>query len=82
MAEIPAAMPLTSRTGRRTALFTVPETFSICLKVASNGVIDLLQKGMGAVARVVEKVAHALDLFAPGTDDGDGLVKVHQGLPR
>ena len=28
--------------------------------------IDLLQTGMGAVARVVEKVAHALDLFAPG----------------
>src|ERR1017187_6778165 len=36
MAEIPAAMPLTSRTGRRTALFTVPETFSICLMVAST----------------------------------------------
>ena len=36
MAEMPAAMPLTSRTGRRTALFTVPETFSICLTVAST----------------------------------------------
>ena len=36
MAEIPAAIPLTSRTGRRTALFTVPETFSICLMVAST----------------------------------------------
>ena len=37
--------------------------------------IDLLETGMGAVARVVEKVAHAFDLFAPGTDDGDGLVR-------
>ena len=40
-----------------------------------HGVIDLLQTGMGTVARVAEKVAHALDLFAPGTDDGDGLVR-------
>jgi hypothetical protein len=29
-------MPLTSRTGRRTALFTVPETLSICLTVTST----------------------------------------------
>src|ERR1035437_6252404 len=56
MAEIPAAMLLTSRTGRRTALFTVPKTFSICLTVGLHGVIDLLQTGIGAVACVVEKV--------------------------
>ena len=40
-----------------------------------HGVIDLLQTGTGAVARVVEKVAHAFDLLAPGTDDGDGFVR-------
>src|ERR1019366_3937960 len=41
-----------------------------------HGVIDLLQTDTGTVARVVEQVANAFDLIAPGTDDGDGFVRV------
>src|ERR1035441_786070 len=42
-----------------------------------HGVIDLLQTDTGAVAGVVEKVANAFHLFAPGTDDSDGRSEEH-----
>ena len=57
MAEMPAAMPLTSRTERRTALFHGAGDVFDLFDGDLHGVIDLLQTGMGTVARVAEKVA-------------------------
>src|ERR1019366_997056 len=39
-----------------------------------HALIDLIETGTGAVARVVEKGAHAFHLFAPGTNDEGGFV--------
>jgi len=75
MAEIPAAMLLISRKGAQDGAFHGAGDVLDLFDGGLHGVIDLLQTGMGTVTRGVKKVAHALDLFAPGTDDGDGLVR-------
>ena len=55
MAEMPAAMPLTSRTERRTALFHGAGDVFDLFDGDLHSVIDLLQTGMGTVVRVAEK---------------------------
>ena len=73
-AEMPAARPLTSRTGRRTAALHRAGNIFDLIDGRLHGMIHLLQTGAGAVTRVVEKVAHPFHLFAPGMHDREGFV--------
>ena len=57
-----------------TALFTAPGNVFDLVDGGVHGLIDLLQTGAGAVARVVEKFAHAFHLLAPRADDGGGFL--------
>ena len=65
-AEIPAASPLTSRTGRMTALFTRLADLLDLFDRGADGLIDLVDAVASHLARVMQQFADPFHLFAAG----------------